>query len=375
VGAGSEEGFITLKWFYGFSLISMKETVSKKGRSDFTLRRRYMTRKLFHSLAILALTFLVGQCQVLIAQSAPAATGVINAPFGAHPGFPGVPVFQTGARQKSGSHSDAAPLGLTKQKVYQFRTVDFPAATSSLIYDFADGKAAGTYAFSSSETAFYFEGITNHTLKVPGATASAVYGVNASGHMVGGFNDTNGSRSHGFLYDGTNFVTLDDPAGSVYGTNATGINDAGVIVGTYNDMGDVPHGFLYINGNFNNFDCPNSVGTNAWGINSSGQIVGFCWYNSTYHGFLLSNDSYTAIDFPQAALTYLYGINDAGAVAGTFEDAAGKFHGFTYSGGLFNQVDVLGGTTDTFLIRVKNNGAVVGFAYDSLNESHGIIGH
>jgi probable HAF family extracellular repeat protein len=334
-----------------------------------------MTRKLFYSLAILGLTFLAGGGEVLMAQSAPAAPGAINVPFGARPGSPGVPVSQTGARPSIGSHKDAAALGLTEQKVYQFRTVDFPAATSSQLYDFADGIAGGNYAFGTSETAFYFKGITNHTLKVPGATASTVYGINGSGQMVGGFNDTNGSRSHGFLYDGTTFVTLDDPAGSVYGTSAMGINDAGVIVGTYNDMSDTPHGFLYTNGNFFNFDCPNSNGTNATGINASGQIVGFCWYNSTYHGFLLSNSDYTAIDFPQAALTYLYGINDEGAMAGTFQEPSGAFHGFTYSGGLFNQVDVLGGTTATLLIRIKNNGAVVGFAYDSLNESHGIIGH
>ena len=333
-----------------------------------------MTRKLVHSLAILGLMFLAGQGQVLMAQSAPAATGIINAPFGARPGFLGPLGLKTGARQKTGSHMDASALGLTTQKVYQFRTVDFPAATSSQLYDFADGIAGGYYAFGSgSQTAFYFKGITNHTVKVPGATSSAVYGVNATGHMVGGFDDTNGSRIHGFLYDGTTFVTLDDPA-AVYGTNAIGINDAGVIVGTY-DVGEIPHGFEYVNGNYSNFDCPNSAGTNATGINSSGQVVGFCWYNSTYHGFLLSNNGYTAIDFPQAALTYLYGINDAGAMAGTFQDPAGHFHGFTYSDGVFNQVDVQGGTTDTFLIRIKNNGAVVGFAYDSLGESHGLIGH
>ena len=214
-----------------------------------------MTRKLYHSLIILALTFLALQGQMLMAQSAPAASGLINAPFGARPGFPGLPVFPTGARQKTGTRTDAAALGLTTQKVYQFRTVDFPAATSSQLYDFADGKAGGYYAFGSSETAFYFKGITNHTLKVPGATASTVFGINAAGHMVGTFNDSKGP--HGFLYDGTKFVTLDDPAASSYGTSAMGINDAGVIVGTYNDINDVPHGFLF-NGDYTNFDCPNS---------------------------------------------------------------------------------------------------------------------
>ena len=71
-----------------------------------------MTRKLVHSLAILGLMFLAGQGQVLMAQSAPAATGLINAPFGARPGFPGLLGFKTGARQKTGSHIGCVRIGV-----------------------------------------------------------------------------------------------------------------------------------------------------------------------------------------------------------------------------------------------------------------------
>jgi probable HAF family extracellular repeat protein len=331
-----------------------------------------MARKLFHSLVILGLTFLARPGQVLRAQST-SSLSAINAPTFIRPGFRDLPNFRACGQKAMGSQPHAPATGLATQKVYQFRTVDYPAATSSQIFDFADGMAGGFYAFGTSESAFYFKGVVNHKVTIPGATASTVYGINATGRMVGGFNDANGI--HGFFYDGTKFTTLDDPAASSYGTSAMGINDAGAIVGTYYDRDDVPHGFLYVNGSYNNFDCPNSAGTNASGINASGQIVGFCWYNSAYHGFLLSNNAYTPVDFPQAALTYLYGINDAGAMAGTFQDSSGKYHGFTDSAGSMNPVDVLGGTTNTFLIRIKNNGAVVGFAYDSLNESHGIIGH
>jgi len=56
-------------------------------------------------------------------------------------------------------------------------------------------------------------------------------------------------------------------------TKAFGINDAGVVVGTYSD----PHGFLYHNGQTLSFDVPGSsgkVGTQGFGINNQGMIVG-----------------------------------------------------------------------------------------------------
>jgi len=56
-------------------------------------------------------------------------------------------------------------------------------------------------------------------------------------------------------------------------TKAFGINDAGVVVGTYSD----PHGFLYHNGQTLSFDVPGSngkVGTQGFGINNRGIVVG-----------------------------------------------------------------------------------------------------
>jgi probable HAF family extracellular repeat protein len=59
--------------------------------------------------------------------------------------------------------------------------------------------------------------------------------------------------SHGFLDSGGSFTTLDDPsAGSgVFifgGTYATGINASGQIVGYYNDSSGASHAFLYSGG-------------------------------------------------------------------------------------------------------------------------------
>ena len=48
---------------------------------------------------------------------------------------------------------------------------------------------------------------------------------------------------------------------------------------------------------------------------------------------------FSPIDFPGATLTNAQGINAGGDVVGFYNDAAGKTHGFIYSGGNFRSVD------------------------------------
>lgn len=330
-----------------------------------------MTKKLFHTLAILAVALFAGQGQLLMAQS---ATTGSRGDWNALRGIRQVLELQLkshASRQVPAPQSRAVELGLTKQKVYSFRTVDYPAATSSDIFDFDDGTAVGEFAFGTSSSGnFYFKGTLNHLLNVPGATDSIIEGINGSGQMVGNYVDSNGI-SHGFSYDGKSITSVDVP-GSTF-TDAVDLNDAGVIVGQYIDTNSVGHGFQYKEGTFTTIDCPGAQQTIAAGVNSSGEIVGICFDNSGTHGFLLSNGGYSTIDFPLAAATLALGINDAGSIAGTFNDNT-TLHGFTYIDGVFSQVDVGGGTTATTLWRIKNNKNVVGYAKDSLGENHGIIG-
>jgi len=59
------------------------------------------------------------------------------------------------------------------------------------------------------------------------------------------------------------------------GTQASGINDAGQIVGRYEDVNLKTHGFLYSNGGYISLDDPLAPDiTLAFGINDAGQIVG-----------------------------------------------------------------------------------------------------
>ena len=90
------------------------------------------------------------------------------------------------------------------------------------------------------------------------------------------------------------FIALDDPLGgtqsSGQGTRAQDINDQGQIVGFYVDSSGATHGFLYSGGTYTTLDDPlGTGGTFAQGINDQGQIVGYYIDSSnTLHGFLYS---------------------------------------------------------------------------------------
>jgi probable HAF family extracellular repeat protein len=82
-----------------------------------------------------------------------------------------------------------------------------------------------------------------------------------------------------------NYTTLDDPLQTDFMTQASGINDAGQIVGQYHNSSGY-HGFLYSAGTYTPIDDPlATISTVASGINAAGQIVGSYGSNAT-HGFL-----------------------------------------------------------------------------------------
>src|SRR5271167_2768643 len=230
-----------------------------------------MTNKLFHTLAILAVALFAGQAPLLTAQSVTTGSGGDrNALRGLHQILE-LQLKSNASRQVPAQQPRAVELGLAKQKVYSFRTVDYPAATSSDIFDYNDGTAVGEFSFGTSSSGlFYFKGTTNHLLNVPGATDGNLQGINGSGHMVGNYVDSNGI-SHGFVYDGTSITTIDVHNSTA--TNANELNDSGVIVGSYVDTNSVGHGFQYKAGTFTTIDCPGGQQTIAAGINSSGEIV------------------------------------------------------------------------------------------------------
>jgi probable HAF family extracellular repeat protein len=178
------------------------------------------------------------------------------------------------------------------------------------------------------------------------------------------------------------YTTLDDPAGNGR-TGASGINDAGQIVGTYTEVtlsshGDIftrNHGFIYAGGTYTTRDPPGAAFTFASGINASGQIVG-TYNNGPYHGFLYSGGTYATLDVPSADnFTFAEGINGSSQIVGYFANATGR-HGFFYNGGNFTTLDVSDPSAragSTTALGINASGQIVGAYIDSGGTSHGFL--
>ena len=121
------------------------------------------------------------------------------------------------------------------------------------------------------------------SINPPSATDAQALGINASGQIVG---FTFGGNSHGFLYSGETYTTVDVPG--ALSTEADGINDFGHIVGTYFSAGKF-HGYIYRNGTFTTLDDPlGTTETVPQGINNADQVVGFYLASTgAFHGFFV----------------------------------------------------------------------------------------
>jgi Ca2+-binding RTX toxin-like protein len=187
------------------------------------------------------------------------------------------------------------------------------------------------------------------------ATFTFASAINASGQIVGHYYDydtTNPSNPvqgplHGFFraIDGT-ITPIDVPPavlGDTVSTNPTSINASGEIVGFYQEgSGGQYHGFLDTafttsGGTITTIDVPGAIYTQALSINASGEIVGFYEDSVTFrlHGFLdittiqngVVSNNFQTIDVPGSTLTEALSINDKGQIVGLYQDSSGT-HGF-----------------------------------------------
>jgi hypothetical protein len=213
-----------------------------------------------------------------------------------------------------------------------FQTLDFP---SSYAYAQANGinksqLVVGWWEGSGGDSGALFNSFVSTqsskkprsfvSFGYPSASATMANGVNDGSEVVGSFTDSSGVV-HGFTYKSQKFATLDHPVG--VSTVANAINNSGEIVGYYEDSSDGLHGFTSVKGNMTSIDFPTSVGaTEATGVNNSGVVVGiygqFTGGMPQAQGFVLSKGTYSTIDYPGAMGTYLVGVNTSGNILGYY---------------------------------------------------------
>jgi hypothetical protein len=160
------------------------------------------------------------------------------------------------------------------------------------------------------------------------------------------------------LAQGGTYTTLNYP-GAIY-TWAAGINNAGEIVGYYQNNATQIDGFLLSNGTYTNISYPGAADTTLTGINDSGQITGYTFNPSV--GFLYDSQtqSFTKMSYAGQP-TYPFGINDAGTVTGyaTVQGGASYSSFVESKSGEAHRIQPPGATaTQTF--GISNSGIIVG---------------
>ncbi|HZU30855.1 MAG TPA: hypothetical protein VFB79_07050, partial [Candidatus Angelobacter sp.] len=211
-------------------------------------------------------------------------------------------------------------------------------------------------------------------IDLPGLPITEASNINDAGQIVGLFQDASGVQ-HGYVTEKKGgFTTIDFPGAT--STAVEGINNRGDIVGSYTDNAGTLHGFSSQNGALATIDFPGAILTLPIEINDKGQVVGeYQSADQGFHGFLLDNGQFTTIDHGptsgQFALSFAAGINNHGDIVGPFFDPR-TFRGFLDSNNTFQELNIPG-QGDTEPAAISNAGDIVG-TYDDINfVTHGFL--
>jgi probable HAF family extracellular repeat protein len=199
----------------------------------------------------------------------------------------------------------------------------------------------------------------------PGAEVTEATGINKAGDVVGSYVDAAGG--HGFLLKGGVYTTIDFP-GSQF-SYAQGINDKGKIVGLAE-----PIGYLYDvkTQTFTTVQYPGAAYTYPLAINNAGTIAGYFFgTDQVYSGFELVDLTYTKIVPPGATGTFVNGISAAGKLVG-FADIYNNYENFSFRREIYRQIKILH-TTAPFVYGVNPAGTALVGSYEPFSGLTGFI--
>jgi len=219
------------------------------------------------------------------------------------------------------------------------------------------------YTLSPTET-FSFPSNLDWTITIVG-------GITNNGTVVGLATEPD-TVPFGFVDNNGVFTAL--PSGQ-YGSELTGMNDAGEAVGYNLDAQRDTHPFLYnvATGAETPITIQGLSDVLVTGINDSGQMVGSGLNPSAHEeAFYLDGKGGSELVAPPGAIsTSPKGLNNAGQVVGDYIDSAGKTHGFLFdlATNAYTTLDVPSATS-TVATSINNTGQVVGY-YTDAQSAHG----
>jgi hypothetical protein len=212
------------------------------------------------------------------------------------------------------------------------------------------------------------------TITSMGSRSTVISGINDAGEIVGTLNNIGTFDDAGFLILPNSLpmsVGLLLTQTGTSSVDANGVNAAGKIVGDYTDSFGI-HGYLRVGEKYTAIDFPGAVFTVANAINDSDVIVGYYYDGVTYHGFKDVAGTLTTLDESGARFTQAFGINNAGQVSGTYAggDCTISACGFIELNGSFTQI-VHPGAITTSVYGISNTGVVVGTYQPNAGFAHG----
>ncbi|HEY2621457.1 MAG TPA: PEP-CTERM sorting domain-containing protein [Acetobacteraceae bacterium] len=177
------------------------------------------------------------------------------------------------------------------------------------------------------------------TVNQPGTAFNQLLGINKSGTIAAGYSSTqpDGATlqkaytvSGGPSFTSPVFTDINALLPANFNSQATGVNDAGTVVGFYDTdgAGDFSS-FADVNGTLTSFQPFGSTSSQALGINNLGDIVGdYVDGTGAMHGYLDVGNMFTSFDPTGSTATTANGINDLGQIVGFYADANGNTIGF-----------------------------------------------
>src|ERR1017187_286375 len=239
-----------------------------------------------------------------------------------------------------------AIAGSSPASDYTTTTVEFPGSSETIVTGISDSNVIGNCDYGG----FIYDGSTFKTLDDPALSAMKLTGI-SGGTIVGYYDgvDTNGAVVYrSFIYNGSTFSTLDVPG--ALQTVARGISGSNVF-GWFEGSAYAVHGFIYNGSTFTTLDYPGSTDTSILGI-SGGIVVGI---HDSLHPFTYNGSTFTTLDFPdwsvlpEATITGISG----STVVGYYQPGPGfEVAGFVYDG---SAVTELGGAEITEIMGVSGN--------------------
>jgi hypothetical protein len=204
-----------------------------------------------------------------------------------------------------------------------------PGATSTSLTGIDGQNIVATFDDSSYNThGALYNGTNWKILDYPRAQYTTTTGIN--GNTVIGY-----SNIGGFTYNNQNWTSITIPGFTAYPEDMDGSN----IIGHY-WASNKNNGFLYNGTNFTTLNY--SGGDYTFPAAMSGtKIVGYyCYVGSTMHGFMYESGKWTVLNFPGSSETWLTDI-DGTNIVGTYKNSSGT-HGLIYDGTNWTTLDYPG---------------------------------